>query len=162
MFCVCRYYPIENKNRVPGLLLLFGVIQCDVAPFARADADGIFYRDDKNAAIANLARACRALDCSYGLLYVLVAHHDIYQHALDAARIVHHATVNPCLAHLAFAPHVVVGKPLDVGGKQCLLDILKPRLTDDSLNLLHNYYIDGLYFLFLSFCCSRLQNYDIL
>ena len=42
---------------------------------------------------------CSALDGSDGRLHVLITNHDVQEHTLDAAGIIHPTTVNASLAH---------------------------------------------------------------
>lgn len=102
-------HPVLN-GRYPFsvLFLLLCIIKCYIATLSSAYADGILDRDDKDASVTNLSGMCCMLNGGYGLLYILVANNDIDQYTLDTTRIVHHATVYPCLAHLSFASDIVV------------------------------------------------------
>src|SRR5574344_1031506 len=118
-------------------LLLLRIIKCDVASFTCTDSHGILYRNYKNSTITNLAGTGCLLDGIYRFLYVLVAHDTIQQHSLNTTGIIHDTTIDTSLSHLALSSYIVVREPLDVGGKQCFLYILKLSLTDDSFDLFH-------------------------
>ena len=82
---------------------------------ARPDADGVFYRDDKDAPVSDFSRLGGFQDGLNGLFHVLLAHHDREQDALYRTGIVHYAPVNAPFAGLSHAPHIVIRKPFDVG-----------------------------------------------
>lgn len=140
------------------LLLLLGIIKSDVATLTCADANGILYRYDKDAAITDLA-CLRSLENGiHSLLNILVTNHERHKSALYGTGVIHHSTVNASLAHLALSTHIIVGKPLDVSSKQGFFYILKTRLADNGFNLLHAffsfYYIitSNAYFLSIDRC----------
>ena len=124
-----------------GSLLQFGVIERNVAAFTCSNSHCILYRDYKDAAVTDLSSTRRLLNGRNRLLNILVTYNNVQEHSLDAAGIIHHTTVDTGLTHLAFATHIIVGEPLDVGSKQCFLHIIKLRLANDCFDFLPKYLI---------------------
>ena len=119
------------------LFFQFSVVKRNVTPLTRADSDGVIYRDDEDASIAYFTCPCSLHDGFYGLVHILVAHHNGEHDALYGACVVHHSPVNSSFAGLLDAAHVAVLKPLDVDGQQSLFHVFETAPADNCFNLLH-------------------------
>ena len=85
-----------------------------VASLAGSDSNGIEYRNHEDSAISYFTGLCSALDGGDGWFHVLVTNHDVQEHTLDAAGIIHHTTVNASLAHFTLTSYIIIREPLDV------------------------------------------------
>lgn len=119
------------------LSLLLLIPKHCVAILASTDAPSVYHVADKDTTIADFPRVGCVDDHLHGGFYKLVAADNGHGYTLDNISRVLHATINALLTALAYAVHVVILKPVDVGRKQGFLYIFELRLANNGFNLLH-------------------------
>ena len=76
------------------LSFLFGIIKCNVSPFAGTDADGICYGDNEDTAITDFS-GLRCFDNGlHGFFCIFVAYYYRNKYSFYGTCVIHYATVD--------------------------------------------------------------------
>ena len=119
---------------------LFSVCEHRVPVLPCPDGPGVVNRADEYAPVPHLTGTRRLHDGVYCGLHELVAAHYRDFDTGDDVRAVHHAAVDAVLPVLADGLYFRIGKPVDVGGKKCGLDLLKVGFPDNCFDFFHKEY----------------------